>query len=214
MGALAILEMLQKLSGATPENFEALKTELDEVLEKSLPKTGKEKDKLKLDADKALEYATRSVKEALEKGMREEELKVEQAKEKEAEEEREQLTRMKTSLLRMVEVCMGVLDGLEIQVKDAESLADTLSSGSSSLKPDDFSEKARSAKAAVHLACVELVGSQQNVHGIQKDAEELNLTEPLKPDFEKLGKRVDAYDQRLQEAWKVMHDAAKGFKVS
>merc|ERR1712048_1457631 len=155
MGALAILEVLQKLSGATPENFESLKTELDEVLEKSLPKTGKEKEKLKLDAEKALEYATRSVKEALEKEMREEELKVEKAKEKEAEEEREQLTRMKKSLLRMVEVYMGVLDGLEIQVKDAESLADTLDGGSS-LKPEDFADKARSAKAAVHVACVEL----------------------------------------------------------
>merc|ERR1712048_1399831 len=213
MGALAILEMLQKLSGATPENFEALKTELDEVLEKSLPKTGKEKDKLKLDADKALEYATRSVKEALEKGMREEELKVEQAKEKEAEEEREQLTRMKTSLLRMVEVCMGVLDGLEIQVKDAESLADTLDGGSN-LKPEDFTDKARSAKAAVHVACVELAGSQQNVQGIRKDAEELNLTEPLKPHFAKLTSRVGAYDQRLQKAWNIMHDAAKTFGTS
>merc|ERR1711953_263372 len=100
--------------------------------------------------------------------VREEELRVEKAKENEAAEEREQLTRMKTSLLRMIEVCMGVLDGLEDQIKEAESLADTLKSGSNDLKQDAFGEQAKSAKAAVHLACVELVGSQTHVQGIRK----------------------------------------------
>jgi len=61
---LSVLKVIQKLSSnATPETFDTLKKELEEVLDAELPKTGDQQPVLKAEADRVLEYATLYVAE-------------------------------------------------------------------------------------------------------------------------------------------------------
>jgi len=60
---LAVLRVLQKLSNATPENFEALNTELESVMESELTDTGPQQEILKAEANRVREYAKQYVEQ-------------------------------------------------------------------------------------------------------------------------------------------------------
>jgi len=80
---LAVLRVLQKLSNASPDDFEALNQELQEVLANELPETGQQQEILKAEADRVLEYAKQYVEQVREQQKKYEELKEQQQKKQE-----------------------------------------------------------------------------------------------------------------------------------
>merc|ERR1712190_327469 len=76
---LAVLRVLQKLSNATPSNFDDLKVEFDKVLQTELLETGTQKEVLKAEAERVLDYAKQHV----------EQLKIKEKKDAEERAERE-----------------------------------------------------------------------------------------------------------------------------
>mmetsp|Transcript_92815 Transcript_92815/g.286550 ORF Transcript_92815/g.286550 Transcript_92815/m.286550 type:complete len:1071 (-) Transcript_92815:116-3328(-) len=75
---LAVLRVLQKLSNANPDNFEALSVELDQVLQTELPETGPQQEILKAEADRVLEYAKQYVEQVRDQQRKWEELRAQQ----------------------------------------------------------------------------------------------------------------------------------------
>eukprot|EP00930_Biecheleria_cincta_P072916 TRINITY_DN60257_c0_g1_i1.p1 TRINITY_DN60257_c0_g1~~TRINITY_DN60257_c0_g1_i1.p1 ORF type:complete len:1494 (+),score=434.52 TRINITY_DN60257_c0_g1_i1:52-4533(+) len=63
---LSVLRVLQKLSNASPENFESMNKELEETLATELPETGAQQEILKAEADRVLEYAKQYVEQVRE----------------------------------------------------------------------------------------------------------------------------------------------------
>merc|ERR1712217_721341 len=61
--ALAIRKVVTKLRHATPDNFEALKKELDEVSKQELEKTGSQNERVSQEMCEALEQGTKKVEE-------------------------------------------------------------------------------------------------------------------------------------------------------
>merc|ERR1711870_156427 len=61
--ALAIRKVVTKLRSATPDNFEALKKELDEVSKQELEKTGSQNERVSQEMCEALEQGTKKVEE-------------------------------------------------------------------------------------------------------------------------------------------------------
>merc|ERR1719188_2351997 len=83
---LAVLQVLQQLSSATPENFESLKKDLDRVLASELPETGSQQEVLKQEAQRVRDYAQQYVEQTVEQRKKLEELRIQQeAKRKEQE---------------------------------------------------------------------------------------------------------------------------------
>eukprot|EP00927_Polykrikos_kofoidii_P062733 TRINITY_DN5753_c0_g1_i7.p1 TRINITY_DN5753_c0_g1~~TRINITY_DN5753_c0_g1_i7.p1 ORF type:complete len:2094 (-),score=521.54 TRINITY_DN5753_c0_g1_i7:385-6642(-) len=77
---LSVLRVLQKLSNANPDNFQTLKGELDDVLEKELPQTGSQRDALRAEADRVIDYAKQYVEQIREQQRKLEEMRGEQQK--------------------------------------------------------------------------------------------------------------------------------------
>ena len=75
---LAVLRVLQKLSNASPEDFELLSKELEEVLASELPETGAQQEILKAEADRVLEYAKQYVEQVREQQKKLEEMREQQ----------------------------------------------------------------------------------------------------------------------------------------
>lgn len=80
---LSVLRVLQKLSNASPDDFEALNKELEEVLANELPETGAQQEILKAEADRVLEYAKQYVEQVREQQKKWEELREQQQKKRE-----------------------------------------------------------------------------------------------------------------------------------
>lgn len=72
---LSVLRVLQKLSNATPDNFDELNTELESVLETELPETGPQQEILKGEANRVRDYAKQYVEQ-----VRDQQKKVEEEK--------------------------------------------------------------------------------------------------------------------------------------
>merc|ERR1712224_507076 len=72
---LNVLRVLQKMSTAKPENFEELKNELEQVLEKELPNSGKQEAVLKAEATRVLDYSRQHVEKLKEKKVEADELR-------------------------------------------------------------------------------------------------------------------------------------------
>merc|ERR1712228_458411 len=64
---LTVLKVLQKLSNATPTNFEELLAELNSTLEKELPNAGRQQKVLKEEADRVVQYSKHYVQQVREK---------------------------------------------------------------------------------------------------------------------------------------------------
>lgn len=77
---LNVLQVLQKLSSATPDNFDALKLDLDAALVTELPECGQQQEILKAEADRVLEYAQQYVKQVTDQRQQEETKRIEQEK--------------------------------------------------------------------------------------------------------------------------------------
>merc|ERR1719188_436920 len=69
---LAVLQVLQQLSSATPENFETLKKDLDRVLATELPETGSQQEVLKQEAQRVRDYAQQYVEQTVEQRKKQE----------------------------------------------------------------------------------------------------------------------------------------------
>eukprot|EP00913_Durusdinium_trenchii_P025868 g24275.t1 len=76
---LSVLRVLQKLSNASPDDFESLNKELEEVLNTELPETGAQQEILKAEADRVLEYAKQYVEQVREQQKKWEELREQQS---------------------------------------------------------------------------------------------------------------------------------------
>jgi len=92
---LNVLQVLQKLSSATPENFDALKQDLDSALLTELPECGQQQEILKAEADRVLEYARHYVKQVTE--QRAQETAKREAQEKQAKDLLDELERLVAS---------------------------------------------------------------------------------------------------------------------
>jgi len=80
---LSVLQVLQKLSSASPENFDVLKKELDKVLETDLPLCGAQQEILAAEAQRVVDYAQQYVAQVQEQRNAEIKQKKEEAEKQE-----------------------------------------------------------------------------------------------------------------------------------
>lgn len=89
---LAVLRVLQEVSNAIPETFDELSAKMSEVMKTELEETGSQKDALKAEADRVLQYATTYVQQVKDQRKKEQEAKEAAAKKKaEAEKQSQEL---------------------------------------------------------------------------------------------------------------------------
>mmetsp|Transcript_33953 Transcript_33953/g.77453 ORF Transcript_33953/g.77453 Transcript_33953/m.77453 type:complete len:662 (+) Transcript_33953:104-2089(+) len=79
--AVQVLQVLQKLSTASPDSFEELKVELKDVLAEQLPRCGRQEPALKAEAERVVEYVEKYMEQLKEHQKQVEELRVKQEKE-------------------------------------------------------------------------------------------------------------------------------------
>merc|ERR1712194_767621 len=79
---LAIVQVLQEVSKATPENLTELTQKLDEVIRIELPETGAQQDILKAESQRVRDFAKQSVEQTIERKKKLEEKDPEEEKPK------------------------------------------------------------------------------------------------------------------------------------
>lgn len=141
---LGVLRVLQKLSNATPDNFESLNTELEQVMKTELPDTGPQQDILKAEAKRVCEYAKKYVEQ-----VREQQRKVEEAEAAE-----------KAKIATTEKAARAVIEKLNDLIKVAEEASEGAHytcapiAGEHTLEPPTVIRLAMSVEQAGRLAMV------------------------------------------------------------
>merc|ERR1712039_1167334 len=133
---LAVLRVLQKLSNANPDNFDALNAELAEVLKTDLPETGAQLEVLKAEAERVLEYAKQYVQQVKDQQKKEQEAKEAAAKKKAEAEE-------------MAKKLMEEIKEMVTKAEEASAAAHTASEPLATVNDDDNVEVLRVCKATL-----------------------------------------------------------------
>merc|ERR1712232_566442 len=102
--ALVARKAIQKVRGATPENFDEFKQEVDDTLAQELPRCGTQADRIREEAEKQVEQTRLRIEGIKEQRRREEERKAEEEKlQKEQEETAKSLLNQITALVDTAE---------------------------------------------------------------------------------------------------------------
>jgi hypothetical protein len=163
---LTILQLLQQLSNASPENFDQLQADLAQALKTELPECGDQMDVLQKEADRVLDYAKSYVAQIKEQRDKMEQMRIQQEKE----------------VAEKEQTAIALLAELEPIVASAEAASESTHHIAAPLVPDHGMEakevlqiaraveEAAKTAASACSACTDFIGEKR---GTIEEAEKL-----------------------------------------
>uniref|UniRef100_A0A7S4VTL2 EF-hand domain-containing protein n=1 Tax=Alexandrium monilatum TaxID=311494 RepID=A0A7S4VTL2_9DINO len=175
---LAIRRVIQKVRMATPENFDELQKELQEVLQQELEKTGGQKQRMTDESDKGLEQARKRIEQVSEQQRREQERReAEERQRRELEERARQLVAQLADLVGAAEAGVERMHAAAAPLLAAGAVEAEAEAGGGAAGAD---AAAASAGAAGGLSAAE---AQRAMRATEEAAAEVRLLTRACTDF-------------------------------
>lgn len=195
--ALAVRKVIQRVRIATPENYDALRSELEEVQAANLEHMGTQAERVSQEAEKALQQAQQRIDEIHKKREEDEKQRIEEERRRKEEAEKVE---------KLMKEATEDVDAAEEKVKEATDMAKPFSDGQDD-PPEIIVTKAQAAEKVIESARTSLEEASKNLSDKRKEMGDTSAAQKVRKEMGDLSARLGSGKRTLEKLGGVVTSA-------